>query len=179
VDVRVLAATNRDLSEDIKTGVFRQDLYYRLNVVPINIPPLRERREDILPLTEHFLEKYSAKLEKKDMRILPEAVKLLLNSGWPGNVRELENTIERALALSGESTVLSVEHFPQLKKDPDITEQIEGRKSLKEKLRAVERKIIIETLEKMNWKITKSAEILEVTRQHLHNKIKQHNIKPA
>lgn len=178
VDVRVIAATNRDLSADIKKGTFRQDLYYRLNVVPIHIPPLRERRDDILPLTEYFLEKYSAKLGKRDIRILPEAVKLILANEWEGNVRELENTIERALALSGDSTVLSTDHFPQLKKDPDILDQIEHRKSLKEKLRAVERKIIIETLEKTNWKITKSAEILEVTRQHLHNKIKQHDIKP-
>ena len=178
VDVRVIAATNRDLTEDIKNKRFRQDLYYRLNVVPIHIPPLRERKEDILPLTEHFLEKYSTKLAKQDMRILPEAIKLILANQWEGNVRELENTVERALALSGESTVLSVEHFPQLRRDPDIFDQLEHRKSLKEKLRTVEKKIIIETLEKTNWKITKSAEILEVTRQHLHNKIKQHNISP-
>ena len=178
VDVRVIAATNRDLTEDIKNKSFRQDLYYRLNVVPIHIPPLRERKEDILPLTEHFLEKYSTKLAKQDMRILPEAIKLILANQWEGNVRELENTVERALALSGESTVLSVEHFPQLRRDPDIFDQLEHRKSLKEKLRTVEKKIIIETLEKTNWKITKSAEILEVTRQHLHNKIKQHNISP-
>ena len=178
VDIRVIAATNRDLTEDIKKRSFRQDLYYRLNVVPINIPPLRERKEDILPLMEHFLEKYSKKLGKEDIRILPEAFKLILANQWEGNVRELENTVERALALSGESTVLSLEHFSQLRSDPDILDQLENRKSLKEKLRTVEKKIIIETLEKTNWKITKSAEILEVTRQHLHNKIKQHNISP-
>jgi Nif-specific regulatory protein len=178
VDVRVIAATNRDLTEDIKMKSFRQDLYYRLNVVPIHIPPLRERKEDILPLTEHFLEKYSKKLGKEDARILPEAIKLIFANPWEGNVRELENTVERALALSGESTVLSLEHFPQLRTDTDIFDQLEHRKSLKEKLRAVEKKIIIETLEKTNWKITKSAEILEVTRQHLHNKIKQYKISP-
>ncbi len=178
VDIRVIAATNRDLTEDIKKRSFRQDLYYRLNVVPINIPPLRERKEDILPLMEHFLEKYSKKLGKEDIRILPEAFKLILANQWEGNVRELENTVERALALSGESTVLSLEHFSQLRSDPDILDQLENRKSLKEKLRTVEKKIIIETLEKTHWKITKSAEILEVTRQHLHNKIKQHNISP-
>ncbi len=178
VDVRVIAATNRDLTEDIKKKSFRQDLYYRLNVVPINIPPLRERKEDILPLTEHFLEKYSAKLEKPDIRILPEAIKLILANTWEGNVRELENTVERALALSGDSTALSTEHFPQLRQESDIFDQLEHRKSLKEKLRAVEKKVIIETLEKTHWKVTKAAEILEVTRQHLHNKIKQHNISP-
>jgi Nif-specific regulatory protein len=178
VDVRVIAATHRDLTDDIKKRNFRQDLYYRLNVVPISIPPLHERTEDILPLTEHFLEKYSKKLGKTDIRILPEAVKLILANQWEGNVRELENTIERAVALSGESTVLSLDHFAQLRSDPDILDQLEHRKSLKEKLRAVEKKIIIETLEKTNGKITKAAEILEVTRQHLHNKIKQHDISP-
>lgn len=176
VDVRVIAATHRDLSDDIKEGRFRQDLYYRLNVVPIYIPLLRDRKDDILPLTEHFMEKYSKKMNKGDVRILPEAIKLLLTSPWPGNVRQLENTIERALALCGDSTVLSTDHFPQLKSEVNILDKLEHRKRLKDKLQAVEKRIIIETLEKTDGKITRAAEILEVTRQHLHNKIKQYNI---
>jgi Nif-specific regulatory protein len=177
VDVRIIAATNRDLAEDIKEKRFRQDLFYRLNVVPICIPPLKDRKEDIIPLTEHFLEKYTKKMGKKEVRILTEAMKLLLVNPWPGNVRQLENAIESALALCGDSSVLSPEHFPKLESDVGIFNQLEVKKSLKEKIRAVERKIIIETLEKTNWKITKAAELLEVTRQHLHNKIKQLSIK--
>lgn len=176
VDVRVIAATNRDLAEDVKAGLFRQDLYYRLNVVPVTIPPLHERRDDILPLTEHFLEKYTAKLRKGEVAISPDALRLILTNSWPGNVRELENTIERALALCGDSTVLTDKHFPHLRSEEGIFDQLEKRKSLKEKLRTVEKQIITEALEKTNWKVSAAAELLEVTRQHLHNKIKQYGI---
>jgi Nif-specific regulatory protein len=179
VDARVIAATNRDLAENIRAGRFRQDLFYRLNVVPVTIPPLRNRSEDILPLTEHFLVKYTSKMNKGTMRITPPAVKLLLNHTWNGNVRELENTIERALALCGESKLLSAEHFPQLEPDSKAFEQLERHKSLKEKLQSVERQIIIDTLEKTDWNVTKAAEILEVTRQHLHNKINQYKIRQS
>jgi len=176
VDVRVIAATNRDLAEDVKANIFRRDLYYRLNVVPINIPPLRQRRDDILPLVEHFLNKYEAKMNKEGIEISGDAMKLLLTNPWPGNVRELENTIERALALCGDSRALSPTHFPHLAPEPALFEELDKNKTLKEKLRAVEKQIIIETLEKMNWRITKAAEQLAVTRQHLHNKIKQYKI---
>ena len=176
VDVRVIAATNRDLDEDIKSGRFRQDLFYRLNVVPVAIPPLRERSEDILPLINHFLEKYGSKMEKDNVRISPSAVKLLLGFEWTGNVRELENTIERALALSGDSKMLSEEQFPQLEAEKAALGDLERHKSLKQKLQAVEKQIVIDTLEKTRGNITKAAEILEVTRQHLHNKIKQYDI---
>jgi len=144
VDVRVIAATNRDLAEDVKSGKFRRDLYYRLNVVPIIIPPLRERSEDIIPLTEHFLGKYSRKMNKKNVKISSEAMKLLVSSAWPGNVRELENSIERALAMCG--------------------------------LKAVEKQIIMDALEKSGHNITKAAKRLKVTRQHLHNKIREYGI---
>ena len=176
VDVRVIAATNRDLAADIREGRFRQDLFYRLNVVPVTIPPLRERTVDILPLTEHFLEKYTLKMKKDDVRIAPPAVKLLLNHLCNGNVRELENTIERAIALCGDSKILSAEHFPQLESETAMFDQLERHKSLKQKLQSVERQIVIDTLEKTGWNVTRAAEILEVTRQHLHNKIKQYDI---
>ena len=176
VDVRVIAATNRDLGEDIRSGRFRQDLFYRLNVVPITIPPLRERSEDILPLINHFLQKYSSKMEKEDVGIAPSAVKVLFGFEWTGNVRELENTIERALALSGDSKILTEDHFPQLEKEIAALDDLERHKSLKQKLKAVEKQILIDTLEKTKGNITKAAEILEVTRQHLHNKIKQYDI---
>jgi len=176
VDVRIIAATNRDLTEDIKAGRFRQDLFYRLNVVPVNIPPLRERSEDVLPLIDHFLEKYGFRMNKGNVRIAPSAVKILLGHGWTGNVRELENTIERALALSGDSKMLSEEQFPQFDPEAAAFCNLERHKSLKQKLQVVEKQIVIDTLDKTGWNITKAAEILEVTRQHLHNKIKQYGI---
>ena len=177
VDVRVIAATHRDLTEDINTGRFRQDLYYRLNVIPITIPPLRERTEDIIPLIEHFLVKYAEKMNKKNIVITPESIKLLIMNDWAGNVRELENMLERALALCGDSKKLTPEHFPDLNLSAKNLDHPEKRKRLKDKLRAMEKQFIIEALEKTGWKITKAAELLEVTRQHLHNKIKQYSIK--
>ena len=176
VDVRVIAATNRELGEDVKTGRFRPDLYYRLNVVPIMIPALRQRREDILPLTEHFLEKYQSKMNKGHIDISSEAMKLLLVNQWQGNVRELENSIERALALCGDSKLLTPMQFPHLAPESNMFDQLEAGTSLKQKLKAVERQIIVEAIEKTNGKITKAAELLDVTRQHLHNKIKEYRI---
>jgi len=176
VDARVIAATNRDLTEDVKAGVFRRDLFYRLCVIPITIPPLRLRREDILPLTEHFLVKYGVKMNKEGIEISSEAMKILLTNVWMGNVRELENSIERALALCGDSRLLTPAHFPHLIPESGILDQLDQSKSLKEKLRTVERQIIVEALEKTNGKITRAAELLDVTRQHLHNKIKQYKI---
>ena len=176
VDVRVIAATNRDLNEDVKTGRFRSDLYYRLCVVPITIQPLRTRREDVLPLTEHFLEKYEAKMNKSGVEISPEAMRLLLVSPWPGNVRELENSIERALALCGDSKLLTPQEFPNLAHEAETMNGLDEGKSLKERLRVCERKIILETLEKTNGKVTRAAELLDVTRQHLHNKIRSYKI---
>jgi len=176
VDVRVIAATNKNLEEDVKSGRFRKDLYYRLNVVPIHIPPLRERTEDIIPLCQHFLEKYAEKMNKKGVKISPDAMRLILSNQWPGNVRELENSIERALALCGKSKVLLPEHFPHLIQSRSLFEELEREASLKEKLKAVERQIIIDALEKCGYKITRAAELLKVTRQHLHNKIKEYGI---
>jgi transcriptional regulator with PAS, ATPase and Fis domain len=176
VNVRVIAATNRDLSEDIESGRFRRDLYYRLNVVPISIPPLNERQEDILPLTLHFLEKYGKKMDKKGVEISPDAMKLILSNPWPGNVRELENTIERALAMCGDSKRLIPEHFPQLGRGNGAIGVASTGGSLKQKMRIVEKQFIEEALEETGGKVTKAAEILDVTRQHLHNKIKQYGL---
>ncbi len=176
VDVRVIAATNRDLNEEVRKGLFRGDLYYRLNVVPITIPPLRERQEDIIPLAEHFLRKFGSKMGKSGIEISSEAMKYLLTNPWPGNVRELENSIERALALSGASRVLAPEHFPHLSADSGIFERLAEGKTLKEKMQAVERRFIAEALEKTGGRVTKAALLLDVTRQHLHNKMKKYRI---
>jgi transcriptional regulator with GAF, ATPase, and Fis domain len=176
VDVRVIAATNRDLNDDVKKGLFRGDLYYRLNVVPITIPPLRERQEDIIPLVEHFLRKFGSKMNKTGVEISSEAMKFLLTNPWPGNVRELENSIERALALSGTSRLLAPEHFPHIHPESGILDRLTEGKSLKEMLQAVERRFIIEALEKTGGRVTRAAELLAVTRQHLHNKMKRYKI---
>src|SRR5207249_7198131 len=100
VDVRLIAATNRDLSVMVQTGVFREDLYYRLNVVSIGMPPLRERKDDIVPLAGFFIKRFAAELKKKIDGIDPDAQKLLMRYNWPGNIRELENTVERAMLLT-------------------------------------------------------------------------------
>ncbi len=176
VDVRTIAATNRDLSADIKGGRFRSDLFYRLNVVPITIPPLKNRQEDILPLIAHFLAKYSKKMKKGKIGISREVTKRFLSYGWPGNVRELENSIERALALSGDSNMLTEDHFPQFANTMETNNGAEEKNSLKQSLKSVEKQIITETLSKTGGKVTKAAKLLKVSRQHLHNKINEYNI---
>jgi Nif-specific regulatory protein len=112
VDVRLIAATNRDLEEMVNAGLFRQDLYYRLSVFPIMLPPLRRRRDDIMPLAVHFIDKISARNHKKISRIAPEAISLLMQYDWPGNIRELENVIERAIILSGSEGIIDCRHLP-------------------------------------------------------------------
>jgi transcriptional regulator with PAS, ATPase and Fis domain len=144
--------------------------------VPITVPPLRQRREDILPLTEHFLAKYESKMKKEHVDISPEVMKLLLINQWSGNVRELENSIERALALCGDSKLLTPAQFPHLAPESGVMNRLEEGSTLKQKLKTVERQIIVETLEKTNSRITRAAELLAVTRQHLHNKIKEYKI---
>ncbi len=111
VDTRIIAATNRDLLEEIESGRFREDLYYRLNVVPVYLPPLRERREDIPPLVEYFLKRYAEQNRRDVRRVSPEAMRLLRDHDWPGNVRELQNYVERAVVL-GDGPELTVEHLP-------------------------------------------------------------------
>jgi len=131
--------------------------------------------EDILPLTLHFLEKYASKMDKGETKIEPAAMKMILTNPWPGNVRELENTIERALALCGDSRILSVIHFPQLGRD-GVLGAVDTGGSLKEKMRSVEKQFIMEALDETGGKITRAAGLLAVTRQHLHNKIKQYGL---
>src|SRR5205814_897482 len=109
VDVRLVAATNRDLSAMVATGHFREDLYYRLNVVSIEMPPLRERKDDIVPLANTFIRRFSAELKKKIDGLEPEAQKLLMRYNWPGNIRELENTIERAMLLAEGRAIAAID----------------------------------------------------------------------
>ncbi len=168
VNVRIVSATNRDLKKAIQEGRFREDLFYRLNVVSIHLPPLRNRKEDIPLLAEHFLDKFRAETNKKIERISPQALKRMLEYDWPGNVRELENAIERAVVVGKKSEILP-EDLPFFKMD---TVPESGPKSLKDR----ERLHILQTLEENKWNISKTAEDLEIDRVTLYNKIKKYNL---
>jgi Nif-specific regulatory protein len=177
VDVRVISATNQDLEHLIAEGRFRQDLFFRLNVVPVTIPPLRERREDILPLAEHFIRKNAEKRQIEPPRLDPSAARALLQNAWKGNVRELENLIERAMALSGDARVIRREDLPVDATGPQVlggATAVPG--PLKTKVEAYERAIIAEALERSGGKVARAADELGLTRQSLHNKIKKYGI---
>jgi DNA-binding NtrC family response regulator len=178
VDVRIIAATNVDLKQHVRDGKFREDLFYRLNVITIDLPPLRQRKEDIPLLVEFFLHKYSEENERPVQHITREALRPLLAYSWPGNVRELENVIERAVVLSS-----GVEIGPEL-----LPDQIVGRgtafpmmehgvdASLFDIMEDCERHIIIDMLEKCNWNQTEAAERFHVPLSTLNQKIKRLNI---
>jgi Nif-specific regulatory protein len=178
VDVRVVSATNRDLASEVEKGNFRRDLFYRLNVVPIDVPPLRERQEDILPLVEFFLGKFSEEMKKPKPALSREAKELLLQHDWKGNVRELENAIERALALAEGRSELTPAQFDQLAKTPRFGEYAEGEDSLKSKLQDWEREIIQKMLIIHSWNISQTAAALKISRQQLHSKIRRLKISP-
>jgi len=164
VDVRVITATNKDLRALVMEGHFREDLYYRLKVVAINIPPLRERREDILPLAEHFVKKY-AEENKKDIRNLsPEVIEFMLNYSWPGNVRELANMIEHGVILSKTNAVTMAE-LPS-----DIVHPVSSEEKT---IEAVTRKHILSVLKETKGNVTKAANILGIQRMTLYNKLKK------
>lgn len=179
VDIRIIAATNRDLEEEVARGTFREDLYYRLNVIPINIPPLRERTEDIPYLLEHFLQLSLAKMGKTKKAFSPEVKKWLYGYSFPGNVRELANIVEYAVALSpGE--VIKMEDLP-----PAVRERSRGSRSgSREKdglflpsgitLAEAERRIILDTLERQGGHRKKTAELLGISERGLRQKLKQY-----
>ncbi|RKZ27389.1 hypothetical protein DRQ20_00590 [bacterium] len=167
VDVRIIAATNKDLEEEIKKGNFREDLYFRISTFPIHIPPLRERREDIPVLAEHFLKKYSAAMRKKIKGIRREAMKILMEYPWPGNVRELENVIERAVILA-EGNYIEKEEIilPAGERKEEII-------PLKELIKKVEREAILHAIELCGGDKEKAAEMLGITLRTLYNKLKE------
>jgi transcriptional regulator with GAF, ATPase, and Fis domain len=161
VDVRVIAATNRDLARGVESGEFREDLFFRLNVFPIHCPPLRERPEDIPVLASHFLRKYSAKIGRQTQRIPPAAMKTLEAYHWPGNVRELENVIERAVILSGGPDLALEEALPahpphgaQSDQHAHSNQHSQSRGGAGAvTLKEIEKQSIQEALEQCNWKI--------------------------
>src|SRR5438309_110068 len=178
VDVRIIAATNADLKQHVREGKFREDLFYRLNVITIDLPPLRQRKEDIPLLVEFFLNKYSEENERPVRRITTEALRQLLAYSWPGNVRELENVIERAVVLSM-GTEIGSELLPdQIAGRGSLFPLLEHRMdaSLFDIMEDCERHIIVDMLEKCNWNQTDAAERFHVPLSTLNQKIKRLNI---
>ncbi|OQA15108.1 MAG: Transcriptional regulatory protein ZraR [bacterium ADurb.Bin363] len=179
VDVRVIAATNKNLEEEVKKGNFREDLYYRLNVVFIMLPPLKDRKEDIEPLIEHFLHKYSSEAKSQTIGISRGALNILKEYDWPGNVRELENVIERSIVFSGGKTI-TPEHLPitlRTNENQLKYELSEGEKmSFKDIVSDVEKDLVIKALNKASWNRTKAAEILNINRRLLYSKMKEYGI---
>ena len=176
VDVRVISATNRDLESEVKEGRFREDLFYRLNVISIPIPPLRERKEDIPLLAEHFLSVYSEKNRRQLRGFLPKTLDLFMRYDWPGNVRELENVIERSVIMS-RGDHISLDDLPRNIQElsADLENDNTGVRpgwSMKE----VERDLIIKTLEQTGGNKTKAAEILGINRKTLQNKLKEYEV---
>jgi DNA-binding NtrC family response regulator len=175
VDVRVIAATHRDLKELIKHDQFREDLFYRLNVISIQVPDLKDRTEDISILVEHFMKKYGEQFGKPNIRITHEASACLIKYSWPGNVRELENIIERSIALSNGETVDVKdlpEHLFQMKSSDLIDDLAVDNMPLTE----VEKRYIVKILQRTNWHQSKAAQILGIDRKTLYRKIKEYNL---
>ena len=172
IDVRVICATNKDLQSEVSAERFRADLYYRLNVVPIAIPPLRERKEDIPLLSDHFLKKYSLENAKSVTGISEEAMSLLVRHSWPGNVRELENAIERAVVVT-KGSHLEPQDLPAAvtKMRTDVLLAAHGS------LADIERQHILSVLEKNDWQIKKSAQELRIDRSTLYSKMKKYTIR--
>jgi two-component system, NtrC family, response regulator AtoC len=178
VDVRVVAATVRDLKHEVEQGRFREDLFYRLNVLQVNVPPLRDRREDIPLLIEHFVERNNGRLGTRIEGVDPQARKLLLEHTWPGNVRELENVIERAVVLA-EGDTLHPEDLPERLReplDPVAATLASGELSIKKTARHIEEELIKRALHKTGGNRTQAAKLLEISHRALLYKIKDYGL---
>jgi two-component system nitrogen regulation response regulator NtrX len=176
VDARVIAATNKDLEEEITTGNFREDLFYRLNVVPFFVPPLRDRKEDIPLLTKHFLKDLAQTYGRRSKEIADEAVDSLMNYAWPGNVRELRNVIERMVIMNPTVHRFERKHLPPLvyrdaksRRHPEPTTLHQARS-------AYERDYILRKLNENHGNVSRTAEVLGLERSHLYRKMKTLNI---
>ncbi len=176
VDVRVVAATNQDLKESVQEGTFREDLYFRLNVFPIHLPPLRERKEDIPLLINHFIKVYSQKLNKKIKDIEQDALQLLLQYNWPGNVRELENLVERAMVLcEGETLKKEYFHIPLADYTPSFSSYQEGKNRILEEF---EKNYFSSLLKKFGGNVSKTALEAGIDRKNLYLKLKKYRLYP-
>jgi DNA-binding NtrC family response regulator len=182
VDVRIIAATNVDLRKMMEEGRFREDLFYRLHVISIQLPPLRERKDDITLLAQHFLQKYGSENRKADLEVTPEALDLLMDYDWPGNVRELENVIERAVVLTAGARI-GVELIPEhVRKAPNFQMPQfvlppEGI-SFKDVITDFEKRLIESTLEAAGGVQKRAAELLHIKPTTLNEMIKRYEIRP-
>jgi two-component system nitrogen regulation response regulator NtrX len=178
VDVRVIAATNRDLRGEIQKGQFREDLYYRLNVIPIVVPPLRERKTDIPLLVEHFIGEFCLENNKEMKKISPEAMGLLVSYSWPGNVRELKNVVERIVIMT-RGPMIEVKDVPDpVREHPKALPEFSFFEFslLKDARREFERRFIVKKLMENDENISKTAELIGIERSNLHRKIKSYGI---
>jgi len=177
VDVRIIAATNKDLLQEIKEGRFREDLYYRLNVIPVHVPPLRERREDIPLLMDEFLREVAVDSGLRQKRITDQAVEIMVRQPWPGNVRELRNLIERLVILVP-ADVIEVHHlaecFPAAA--PEAAEIALDQPTFRQARMEFERQYLRKKLEEHKWNISQTAESIGLERSHLHRKIRSHGV---
>jgi transcriptional regulator with GAF, ATPase, and Fis domain len=198
-DVRLISATNRDLNDSVAQGKFREDLFYRLNVVELHLPPLRERRDDIPVLVRHFITKAAQRFHKKELCVTPSAMKALEQHYWPGNVRELENVIQRAMVLA-EGHTLELSHLPALlrnaaedavlpkpgqRSSPVVFQEGPPREcesgppvsSYEEEMKHFKRNLVLRTLRENGWSKAESARALGLARGYLHRLINQLNIR--
>ena len=183
VDIRIVAATNRNLQEMVKEGTFREDLFYRLNVIHLTLPPLRERREDIPLLANHFLQKFSSENQRDIIEIDPSAMSLLTAWPWPGNIRELSNVIERAVVMNTGAVIFAEDLPTQFRQSVSHASGIKpaqpGERNLKEEIKREERRIIMEVLEQQEGNRTRTALMLGISRRALMYKLQEYGIDPA
>lgn len=183
VDIRIIAATNRDLQAMVKEGTFREDLFYRLNVIHLILPPLRDRREDISLLANHFLQKFSSENQRDIIDIDPMAMSLLTAWSWPGNIRELSNVIERAVVMNSGPIIFSEDLPPQIRQPVRNAGEAKtapvGERNLKEEIKRVEKRIIMEVLEQQEGNRTRTALMLGISRRALMYKLQEYGIDPA
>ncbi|BDQ02333.1 sigma-54 dependent transcriptional regulator [Ignavibacterium sp.] len=177
VDVRIIAATNKNLLEEIHKGNFREDLYHRLNVIPIHVPPLRERVEDIPILVEHFCKEITVKHKKPSVRFTDDAIKILQAQPWTGNVRELRNIVERIIIIVDKREISAKDiDFLFAANQASLDNLIETSNSFQEFKEKAERAFILKQLKANDWNISKTAEILDIQRSHLYTKMRKYGI---
>jgi two-component system response regulator AtoC len=171
VDVRVIAATNRSLQDEVKQGRFREDLFYRLNVMPVALPPLRDRRDDIPLLLNHYIDQFNGEFRKKVRGLSAGPLTALENYGWPGNVRELRNAVERAMLLT-DGTELREEHFPMPASESALSAEV-GLPAAGVNLEALERSLVVQALERSGWNQTRAASLLGLNRDQIRYRIEK------
>jgi two-component system, NtrC family, response regulator HupR/HoxA len=182
VDVRIIAATNQELKKQVEQGLFRKDLFYRINAITINIPPLRERREDVMPLANFFLEPYAENRNEESKHLSHEVIERLEAYNWPGNIRELKNLIERLVVLSGKNNTIEVNLLPGEMMDVSpglLAGNNENGTTLRDSLQSLEKKLTGDALKRMKWNKTLASRELGISRASLNNKIARFDIHPT